>query len=532
MTQLARVAPNHQLIPIDIVTPGRLGLNTVQSSAVLSPDYATIAQNAVIDLAGRLAARQGLGVLSSTAFTVATQTQTVFEYNAGGGSYQQIVIGTNGATQQVSNSWTTIAANQLGAGTASMATANRWYLQNFNNKLIAFQSGQSPVVYSAGTPLWNLIVASQGSVHTGNGVGCAAFGRVWACRSDGHTIDYSGLLDETDWGSASSGLVDMNSIWTNGTDTVTAIFQFNAALVVCGLKHIVMFTDGRGSTLGLDPSQMYVFDILTGTGCLSQWTVDYVGETDVLYLSPNGVQSLQRVTTDRSNPTQDMTKYVRNTFLANVANEVYSAISGYYNPLLGLYLMTLPSSGLIYCLDVRRKYQDDVGNICAIVTTWNVKGYTVGGDHNYSIYFGITGKVAQYTGYADYTGSNYSFVWQSPVMNFAEQTGGASTHLKMLKRYEAYVLTNGGINVNLSWLTDFGNNGGSASVAVTSFGSSAQYGVGQFGVSQFGGGSQLTLIKYPARARGQYYQLGVSAQVNGAFALQQVQLATKIGRVA
>jgi hypothetical protein len=532
VTQLARIQPDQQLIPIDIVTPGRLGLNTVQSSAVLSPDYATIAQNAVIDLSGRLAARQAVSTLSATAFTTATQTQTVFEYNAGGGTYQQIAIGTNGSTQQVANSWTAIAANQLGAGTASLASSNRWYLQNFNNKLVAFQNGQSPVVYSAGTPLWNLIVASQGSVHVSNGVGCAAFGRVWACRSDGHTIDYCGLLDETDWGSASSGLIDMNAIWTNGTDTVTAIFQFNAALVVCGLKHIVMFTDGRGSTLGLDPSQMYVFDILTGTGCLSQWSVDVIGETDVLYLSPNGVQSLQRMTTDRSNPTQDLTKYVRNTFLANVGNEVYSGISGYYNPLLGYYLISLPLSGLIYCLDVRRKYQDEVGNLCAIVTSWNIKAYTVSGDHNYSIYFGITGKVGLYSGFVDYTGSTYSFVWQSPVMNFAAQVGSASTHLKMLKRYEAYVLTAGGININLSWITDFGAKTGSASVGVTSFGGPAQYGVGQFGVSQFGGGSNLALVKYPARARGQYYQIGISAQVNGAFALAQVQLATKIGRVA
>jgi hypothetical protein len=324
----------------------------------------------------------------------------------------------------------------------------------------------------------------------------------------------------------------MNSIWTNGTDTVTAIFQFNAALVVCGLKHIVMFTDGRGSTLGLDPSQMYVFDVLTGTGCLSQWTVDYVGESDVVYLSPNGVQSLQRLLADRNNPTQDLTKYVRNTLLANVGNETYSNITGYYSPVNGFYLLTLPNSAVVYCLDLRRKYQDDVGNLCAVITTWNIKVYCVAGDHNYNVYFGGTGKVCQYGGYSDYTGAVYSWAWQSPMMNFAQQTGGASTHLKMMKRFEAYVYTSGGINVNLSWITDFGAKNGNASIGVTSFGSPAQYGLAQFGVSQFGGGGQMTLVKYPARARGQYYQIGLSATVNGAFALQQVQLATKIGRVA
>jgi hypothetical protein len=533
MPQLARIQPDTQLVPIDIVAPGRLGLNLEQQGSVLTSDYCTQAHNAVLDSFGRLAARNGVAAYSSTAFTVATQTQTVFEYNAGGGSYQQIAIGTNGSAQQVANSWGGVAAAQLGAGTASLATANRWYCQNFNNKLIAFQSGQKPVVYSAGTPLWNLIVESSGTWSTGNGVGCAAFGRVWACKSDGHTIEYSGLLDETDRGSASSGLIDMNAIWVNGTDTVTAIFPFNAALVVCGNHHIVMFTDGRGSTLGLDPSQMYVFDQLTGTGCMSQWTVDYVGEADVVFLAPSGVQSLQRLLSDRNNPTQNLTKYVRTTFMAQALNESASNITGAYNAYLGQYFITMPNSRAVWVLDMKRKYQDDTGNLCAVVTVWDIQTYTVGVDHSFGTYFGTNGKVAQYFGYTDYNGQTYDFNYTSGQMNFQQQEGDQiSTRLKMLKRFEAYVYSAGGMNVNLSWTTDFGVSSHSASVALSSSGPAAQFGVAQFGVGQFGGGSYLTLVKYPARARGQYYQIGVSASISGAFALQQIQLATKIGRVA
>lgn len=533
MPQLARDAPSSQLLPVDIVAPGRLGLNTEQSAAVLGSEYCTVAQNAVIDVTGRLAARYGVGTYSSTGFTTATQTQTLFEYNAGGGTYQKICIGSTGTAQQISNQWGVIGANQLGAGTASLASTNRWYCQNFNNKLIAFQSGQSPVVYSAGTPLWNLVVASQGTVKVSNGVGSACFGRVWSCRSDGHTIDYSGLLDETDWGSASSGTLDMSTIWVNGTDTVTAIFPFNAALVICGYKHIVMFTDGRGSSLGIDPTQMYVFDILTGTGCLSQWTVDAIGESDIAFLSPNGVQSLQRLLADRNNPTQNFTKFVRSVFLADIADETYSNITGMYNPLLGQYFITLPNSATVWVLDLKRKYADDVGNICAVVTLWNIKTYTIEVDHTYATYFGINGKVALYSGYADYTGTAFGFAYQSGHMNFQQQAGDQiSSRVKMLKRIEATVASAGGTNINLTWITDFGRATASASVALSSAGANAEYGLAEYGLAEFGGGSALVQVKYPARGRGQYYQINISTSVSGAFALQQMQLATKIGRVA
>jgi hypothetical protein len=293
-----------------------------------------------------------------------------------------------------------------------------------------------------------------------------------------------------------------------------------------------MFTDGRGSTLGIDPTQMYVFDVLTGTGCLSQWTVDFVGESDVLLLSPNGVQSLQRLLADRNNATQNLTKMVRSTLLAQVANETYSEITGSYNSLQGQYFLTLPNSSSVWVLDMKRKYQDDVGNLCAVITNWDVQVYSVCGDHSYGLYFGINGKVGQYSGYTEYTGSAYSFAYTSGHLNFAQEVGAASTHLKMLKRFEAFLYTAGGMTVNLTWVTDFGVKSYSATVDIASSGAAAQYGVGQFGVSQFGGGGALTLVKYPARGRGQYYQIGLSASVFGALALQQIQLATKIGRVA
>src|SRR5271167_3393771 len=58
-SSLAIIPPTDQLQPLDFVTPGFRGLNTVQAGALMDPGYCTVATNAVIDTSSRLAARNG-----------------------------------------------------------------------------------------------------------------------------------------------------------------------------------------------------------------------------------------------------------------------------------------------------------------------------------------------------------------------------------------------------------------------------------------------------------------------------------------
>src|SRR5579859_2531833 len=420
---LNRVTPTVQLQPLDLVTPGFRGINTVQSGALLDPRYYISASNAAIDISGRLSARFGVVTQTTTlnvAFTVAPtgtggnltsiwapasgtyfltfsdgetraavftngvvgvtwssaitgtptvnatvslavikavtftagptggsgtltgnwtpmtgsytltfsggQTvlavltqgstavtwnnavigaptvnaivtlpiQTIFEAALGAGSYQTIVAWPGGISNNPSNPQ---AGNISGAVNVNNG---QWFFQNFNNKVVGFQAGQKPIVWN-GAGNFATVVESSGTAPSG-GVGCAAFGRVWTTQTDQQTIQYSGLLNETDWGSASSGLIDMHTIWSAGTDQVQAIVAFNAALVVFGTNHIVFFTDGRGSMLGLDPTQAYVFDVILSTGCFSQWTVQPIGEGDIVFLGPNGMQSISNLQNSRSFP--------------------------------------------------------------------------------------------------------------------------------------------------------------------------------------------------------------------------------------
>ena len=99
----------------------------------------------------------------------------------------------------------------------------------------------------------------------------AAFGRIWAVDDDKQTVRYCALLDETKWATASGGgSIDMRNVWSNGMDYVTAISSIGSNLVIFGRKHIVIYTDGSGSELGVDPTQMYVVDIIEGTGCVAR----------------------------------------------------------------------------------------------------------------------------------------------------------------------------------------------------------------------------------------------------------------------
>jgi hypothetical protein len=524
MANLAKIPPTRQLDPLDFVSPGFRGLNTVEQGTIMDPAYCTTCYDAVIDTSGRLAARNGTNPLTTTPISGTPSIQGAFEYNQGGATYQQIISWAGGISNNI-----TAPTNNLG-GSVNV-TNGRWFFQNFNNKCIGLQAGQAPIVYT-GTGTFATVTPSAGTAPTG-GIGCAAFGRLWVVGSDLQTIQYSGLLDETDWSTTdgNAGIIDMHTIWSDGTDQVTAIFPFNASLVICGSKHIIFFTDGRGSLLGMDPTQAYVFDELLGTGCVSQWTVDHIGETDVVFLSPNGLQSLLRLTTSRNNPAEVLSKYNRDTLLNQLTTETYANISGCYNNLTGFYILGMPITGVTWCFDMRRLYQDSVGAQCSITTLWRMSTTACYSGHSQGLFIARASKgtLTQYSGYTD-EGSTYTFQYVSPWMTLGQDV---SQRLKMLKRITVLLYTAGAEQFTLTWSVDFGNSSGSVTQTVPTLGALSQYGISQYGIDQYGSaGAGIYLYKYAAHIRGQYYQLGFTVPVTGPCALQQAQFAAKIGRVA
>lgn len=506
---------------IDLVAPGFLGLNFSQASSILSPQYATKAQNCVIDSSGRLAAREGYTSQTTTPITSTPDVETLFEYRKGDGTRSIICAWDGGISTSLGNP----EASDI-SGVVTDADG-RWWMQNFNDKVIGFQDGQKPIVYT-GTGSFATVVESNGTAPTSHGgIAVCAYGRVWAVDSDGVTVKYSGLLDETDWGTSSAGSIDFSNIWTAGTDTITAIVAFNGSLIVFGTNHVVFITDGAGSSIGVDPTQIYVSDIINGTGCLSQWTIQHVGEADLMFLSRNGVQSLTRLLTQKSNPVQNISKLVRTELLNDARAETASAISSFYSHKLGMYGVTMPASGRTWIIDTRYPYQDKEGDRLNIVTSWTVAPASWLVRDNDDLLLGVAGEAGLYGGNDD-DGSSFRFIYQSPWLDLGEQL---ANRLKILKRLGGILFIKDAATILFKWGVDFEQDFESLSETITGDGGS-EFGIGEFGIAEFSGGLSLRIINLPARDTGQYFRVAVEGDITGTFALQQLELFAKIGRIA
>lgn len=518
--RLARFQPNPQSASIDLVAPGNRGLNLQQQSGVLPPVFCTEAQNAIIDNNGRLAARDGFTNVTATPITSNPSVRSIFEHRRADASTATIIAWNGGISSSVSSP----EANDI---SGAVVDANgRWKFVNFNDKAIGFQSGQKLIVRTTGN--FANVVESSGTAPTG-GVGTAAYGRIWQVDSDGKTIKYSGLLDETAWSSGGAGEIDMSEIWTIGTDVIRAIAAFNHQLVVFGARHIVFFSDGGTGVLGLDPTLLFVSDIIAGTGTLSQHTLQPVGDTDLLFASDTGVQSLKRLIIQKSNPVISLTKLVRDELVADLVSETADNISSVYSATNGFYLLTLPTSSVTWVLDQRRRYQDEDGDEVCATTRWNTAATATYELNSRTLYFARTaGKVATYSG-PDDEGTPFRFIWQSPWLDLGEQV---ANRLKLLKRLGAIIFARVSMDVVFKWAVDFQISGRTKTVTIDPSGGSSEFGIAEFGIAEFSGGTLLQILTLPARAKGQYYRLSIEADVSGEFAIQQAELFAKIGRVA
>ena len=231
-----------QLGHIDLVSPGTAGLNLQQRGSILPPIWATLAQNCIIDDSGRLAARNGYSVTTTTPISGTPNVKTLFEYIQGDGTVEPIVAWDGG----IANDLTDPSGNDISGAVTD--TNGHWWFQNFNEKVIGFQDGQKPIVRPSASNFATVVESSGTAPTIEDNVGLCAYGRAWGLDSDGQTIKYSGLLHETDWGRAGAGSIDMSNVWTGGMDKVTAIAAFNGSLVSSAL-----ITLSSGMTL-LDPN--------------------------------------------------------------------------------------------------------------------------------------------------------------------------------------------------------------------------------------------------------------------------------------
>ncbi len=157
-----------QLQPIDLVAPGFLGLNFAQQSSILSPQYATKAQNCLIDSSGRLAAREGYTDQTITNIGSNLDVENIFEYRKGDGTRSLIISYDGGIANSLSNPGVSDISGSV------TDADGRWWMQNFNDKVIGFQDGQKPIVYT-GAGNFATVTESSGTAPTSHeGIGLCA----------------------------------------------------------------------------------------------------------------------------------------------------------------------------------------------------------------------------------------------------------------------------------------------------------------------------------------------------------------------
>lgn len=514
-----------QLFPIPIVSPGSRGVNFEEENALLDPRWATVAQEAKIDTNGRLAARNGYTNLTTTAITSTPDVKTIFEYIQEDGTTENIVAWNGG----IANDTADPESNDISGSVTD--TDGTWWFQNYLDQCWGFQDGQKPIVYT-GSGTFATVSESAGTAPTiADGVGLCAYGRVWGLDSDKQTIKFSVLLDGTDWSSSGSGSINMTNIWTHGTDQVTAIAAFNGFLVVFGHNHVVIWEDTTGSQLGLDPANMVVRDVIGGVGCESQWTIQNIANADMWFFSRHGLQSLGRLIIQKSAPLGSLDDKVRAELQKDyLATTDLTELRSVVDPELGAYILSFPTAARTWVIFFKRPFVDETtGKTLYPITTWPALVPTAWARITASnkTYLGGAGIIGQYGTVSLDDATAYILNYESGWLTFGSPQG--QDKLKILKRIHSIIFTLTAATVIYKWDFDFQQSWTYKSIDYSSEGS-AEWGEAEWGASEWSGSISLRQKKIPGSGTGQYVKVGLTVEVGSEFAIQQLELMSKLGR--
>ena len=231
-----KFTPGAQLIPINFTGLAFNGLTTENQGGILPPTWATELDNVVFDSAGRPATRKGW-VSATTTPGSGDPIKRIFEYYTADSTSEVIFSTDSDIFDDVTSSPTSID------GSLTITDGNIKFV-NFNDKVVAFGIGTGGIPAVRTTGDFADITVNSGTAPTG-GIGTSAFGRLWAVDTDGKTLRYSALLDETRWAVADGGgSIDFSKVWPAGQDDIVAVEELDGDLVVFGSNNTVVMTDG------------------------------------------------------------------------------------------------------------------------------------------------------------------------------------------------------------------------------------------------------------------------------------------------
>lgn len=501
--------------PLHIPSPAFYGQAKDRRDFPLGPEWASTALNLVIDANGRISSRKGWVQQNTNQIDSGAVVSQIHEYlNASGTS--EIIFTT---TTKI---WSGLTTPSDKTGSVAFTDGN-WKFVNFNGYCLGWKDGETPIQYNGSGNFATITVAS-GTLPDGNEA-LAAFGRVWAVDDDKQTIRYSALLDHTKWAVADGGgSIDMRQVWSMGMDEVVAIRPFGSNFVVFGKRHIIIWSDGAGSILGLSPTNMYVTDSIEGVGAVSRDAVVNVGEVDVAFWSESGIRSLARAVQERATPLNDISPNNRSYIALGKDSSTVGAVRAAYFPQEGLILFTAPLLNLTFAFDVRQHTPDGGLRMLEWSMEPSALAVTVGG----LLYLGFAGNIGKYSGYDD-DDVSYQVEFETGWVDIK----GDSGQVQLLKAVKGFFYTEELQSLNIRWGVDFGPLSSSYSVNVGQDSVIAEWNVAEWGVAQWGPSGTVTGKQTPLSNEGQYFKMRINTTVDGKpFAFQPLAVYSKPARLA
>jgi hypothetical protein len=505
---------------LTVAAPAFFGLNTEESPVGMSPNFASVADNCVIDNRGRIGARKGYNNVSTNGGAVLGTSRGIeglFEFTKFDGGIVVFSTGNN----KIFHGTSTLTECTLPVGYT--ISANNWKITSFNNDVYFFQSGHAPLRSVAGsTTLVEIADAPEANEVL------AAFGRLWAADVVGnkHTIYVSSLLNGTQWSGHTSFQIDITQFWPEGYDEIVALTEHNGFFIVFG-KHSMLIYDGAqgGDGISGNPADavttIFLKDTVEGVGCIQRDSVQATGN-DILFLSNRGVMSLGRLIQEKSLPLRDVSKNVRTDLMTIVKAEPLP-IKSTYSPDDAFYLITFPTSNTTYCFDVRTPLED--GSFRA--TTWSgIMPLSFAQISSNGFYMGLSTGIVSYDDYLD-DAATYTMSYFSQPLDF-----GDSTVVKFLKKFNITVIGGQNATATLNWGYDYAENYSKQLFSISG-GQPAEFGIAKFNTTaEFSGGLDVNTPKVNTTGSGNVVSIGVTSTVNNSpFSIQKIDILAKTGRL-
>lgn len=566
-----------QLEPISIVSPGFFGLNTQESGATLSPNFAQQADNVVIDQYGRLGARKG--------WTMQTTNGDV-SIPSGYVRFLHEHINADGDIEVISG-----AQNKLFKGGIDSTdlteitpdyytiTKNQWSGACLNDRSVIVQKNHEPLVYDElrtpalqtmsgygrtvdgtvstyanlpGSPSTGdkYLVADAKEVYKWDGSAwvditlqpmygtsypkqvIAAYGRFWA--HNGKVVTWSTDVADPNFprfSGGTSGYLNINSVLPHNVDEITAIAVHNDLLIVMCRHNIVVYQNASNPV----SLEFRLADVIRGVGCVAQNSVQVTG-SDLVFLSDTGVRSFGRLVQEKSLPLRDLTKNIRNELVETMTDEILkyqvangadtqplTEVSSVYSEIEGFYLITFPRTRTTYVLNMQ-SFLEDGSARCTVWSTFRAWAWLRTSDRR--IFMGQTEGIGRYMDYSD-NGNKYRLRFMSHHLDL-----GDSGQIKLLKQIKTVVFGGNGQDFSINIGTDY-ESGFTKFPFTLPVSNNAYFGEDEFNTSaEFTAGILTDKLSSHVIGSGNVFQIGCEAVINGApFSVQSLTCLLKRGRI-